>query len=187
MQFLRGVTLCWQLACDEMWDLVEGAISLVPTSIGDRLRGSMIAILAGGGSLVARRSCHVFRPWRLTVGRHVSIGRFCSLNCVGGLTWGDNVRIGPSVMITTLVHKYADAEIPVCRQGADLRRVTIGSDVWIGGNVSILPGVSIGDAAVIGAGAVVTRDVPSFAVVGGVPARILKWRKGGNAAEHKAP
>ena len=58
-----------------------------------------------------------------------------------------------------------------------MQPITIGDDVWIGRRVMLLPGVSIGKGAVIGAGAVVTKDVPEFAVVGGVPAKIIKWRK----------
>jgi maltose O-acetyltransferase len=66
----------------------------------------------------------------------------------------------------------------MCKQGfEEAKPVYIGDDVWIGGRVTILPGVHIGNGSVVGTGAVVTKDVPDYAVVGGVPAKVLKYRK----------
>ena len=85
---------------------------------------------------------------------------------------GNDVMIGPNTIITTVGHplspKGRREHLGVCKP------VTIGSDVWIGGNVTILPGVTIGSNVVVGAGAVVTRDVPDNVVVGGVPARVIR-------------
>ena len=85
---------------------------------------------------------------------------------------GDNVMIGPNTLITTVGHPLS----PTGRRKhlGIARPVTIGNDVWIGGNVTILPGVTIGNNVVVGAGAVVTKDIPDNVVVGGVPARIIK-------------
>ena len=83
---------------------------------------------------------------------------------------------GPQLMIFTTEHKMA-LEKPMRTQGVTVKDVTIGNDVWIGARVTILAGVTIGDGAVIGAGAVVTKDVPPYAVVGGVPAKIIRFRK----------
>jgi maltose O-acetyltransferase len=77
----------------------------------------------------------------------------------------------------TSAHAFDDQNVPINLQGAlPIRAVKIGDDVWIGTRVIIMPGVTIGRGAVIGAGAVVTKDVPSFAVVGGVPARTIRYR-----------
>lgn len=90
----------------------------------------------------------------------------------GPVTIGDNVMIGPGVVITAVGH-------PLSAEGrrqhlAYMKPVKIGSDVWIGANASIMPGVTIGNNVVVAAGAVVNRDVPDNCMVGGVPARKLK-------------
>ncbi len=85
---------------------------------------------------------------------------------------GDNVMIGPNTLISTVNHPLDPAGR---RQHLGIARpVTIGNDVWIGGNATILPGVTIGDNVVIGAGAVVARDIPSNSLALGVPARVVK-------------
>ena len=84
--------------------------------------------------------------------------------------------MGPDVVILTHTHKIADITIPMGQQGSEVRPVTIGNDVWIGMRSIIMPGVTIGNGVVIGAGAVVTKDVPDYAVVGGVPAKIIRLR-----------
>lgn len=85
---------------------------------------------------------------------------------------GDNVMIGPNTLITSVGHPLS----PMARRGhmAIAKPVHIGNDVWIGGNVTILPGVTIGNNVVVAAGAVVNRDVPDNCLVGGVPARLIK-------------
>lgn len=91
---------------------------------------------------------------------------------------GDDVLMGPDVVIMTGGHAYLDPETLINQQGAVPRKpVKIGRDVWIGTRVIILPGVQIGEGAVIGASSVVTKNIPAFAVAAGNPARIVKWRK----------
>jgi len=85
---------------------------------------------------------------------------------------GNNVMIGPNTMITTVGHPLSPAKRREHIAIAD--PVNIGDDVWIGGNATILPGVTIGNNVVVAAGAVVNRDVPDNCVVGGVPAKIIK-------------
>lgn len=85
---------------------------------------------------------------------------------------GNHVMIGPNTLITTVGHPLS----PKARRGymAHAEPVRIGNDVWIGGNVTILPGITIGNNVVIAAGAVVTKDVPDNSLVGGVPAKLIK-------------
>ena len=85
--------------------------------------------------------------------------------------------MGPDVVILTHSHNIDRVDVPMGQQGSWVRKVTIGNDVWIGMRSIIMPGITIGDGAIIGAGAVVTKDVPDYAVVGGVPARIIRFRK----------
>ncbi len=113
--------------------------------------------------------------------RPIVIGEYCSFNRSGivwggGVTIGNKVRIGPRVMITTTNHVFSDRDRPIMEQGVDCGEVAIEDDVWIGANVTILPGVTIGKGAVVGAGAVVTKDVVPYTVVAGVPAKVIGER-----------
>lgn len=93
------------------------------------------------------------------------------------VTIGDNVMMGPDCHIFTASHEYSRTDIPMIQQGYSERKpVIIGNDVWIGIRTVIMPGVHIGNGAIIAAGAVVTKDVPDYAVVGGVPAKVIRFR-----------
>lgn len=101
------------------------------------------------------------------------------LNCrvTGPLTIGRDVMIGPDVMIFTQNHEMSRLDIPMRLQTAPKEPVVIEDDVWIAARVIILPGVTVHKGAVVGAGAIVTKDVPEYAVVAGNPARVIKYRR----------
>lgn len=124
---------------------------------------------------------NIERGARFGSGKGISIGHNSGLgvNCLvhGPLEIGENVMMGPDVVIFTHTHKYDRTDIPMCEQGSKITKVTIGNDVWIGMRSIIMPGVTIGNGVIIGAGAIVTKDIPDFAVVGGVPAKIIRFRK----------
>lgn len=112
----------------------------------------------------------------LSIGNGSGIGAFS--NVPSDVTIGENVMIGQELLIYTSNHRTDRTDIPMREQGwTEQRPVVIGDDVWIGSRVTILPGVHIGNGAVIGAGAVVTKNVPPYEVWGGNPARFLKHRK----------
>lgn len=89
---------------------------------------------------------------------------------------GNNVIMGPDVKIYSRNHKSINIEVPIQNQGKDYFETRIGDDIWIGANVVILPGVTINSHSIIAAGAVVTKDVEPYSVVGGVPAKLIKKR-----------
>lgn len=111
----------------------------------------------------------------LRIGDRSGIGVDCV--CAGSVTIGNDVMMAPECVILTRNHAFDRIDIPMGEQGVQQEKpVFIGNDVWIGRRVIILPGVHIGNGVIIGAGAVVTKDVPDYAVVAGNPARIIKYR-----------
>lgn len=112
----------------------------------------------------------------LTIGDETWIGQQVFMHAAGGLTIGARVGIGPGVKILTSQHREAGRDTPVLFSPIELAPVVIADDADLGIGAIVLPGVTIGRGAVVGAGAVVTRDVPAYAVVAGSPARILRHR-----------
>lgn len=115
----------------------------------------------------------------LSVGDNSGIGINSSLQ--GRITIGNNVMMGPEVWIYTRNHKHDSIDIPMIEQGfEEEKEVTICDDVWIGSRVTILPGITIGKGAIIGAGSVVTKNVSDYTIVAGNPARVVKIRTNNN-------
>jgi acetyltransferase-like isoleucine patch superfamily enzyme len=117
-------------------------------------------------------------PFFCDYGNHIHVGKnfFANYNCtildVGTVTIGDNCQMAPNVAIYTAGHPVHPATRNTAYEyGID---ITIGNNVWIGGNTVIMPGVRIGDNAVIGAGSIVTKDIPAWTVAAGNPCRVLR-------------
>lgn len=100
-------------------------------------------------------------------------------DCGGRIEIGDKVIIGPNVVIRAADHAMERIDVPIREQGHSAGTIVIGNDVWIAANVVVLRGARIGDHAVIGAGSVVTGEIPSFAVAAGAPARVIRSRNDG--------
>lgn len=112
----------------------------------------------------------------LEIGDDSALNRDCWVS--NDTVIGRDVMMGPEVVMLSASHEFSDTNVPMRQQGAPpRRRIVIGDDVWIGTRAIILPGVAVGSHAIIGAGAVVTKDVPEWAIVGGNPAKVIKSRK----------
>lgn len=112
----------------------------------------------------------------LVIGSNTGLGHFNFINAQGGVYIGDNVIMGPYVKILSENHNFDDFDTLIKDQNVTRKGIVIGNDVWVGASVIILDGVTIGDGAVLAAGSVVNRNVPSYAVVAGCPATIKKYR-----------
>jgi acetyltransferase-like isoleucine patch superfamily enzyme len=110
------------------------------------------------------------------LGDRVRVGPMVMLYGDGGLEIGDDTMFGPQAIVEAGNHDFDRLDISVFDQGSSDRGVRIGRDVWIGAHATVLDGVTIGDQAIVGAGAVVTKDVPARAIVAGVPARQIGER-----------
>ena len=141
------------------------------TSI-DEIRNKLREILG----YALDESTTVFVPFHtnfgrsIRIGKHVFINHACSFLDMGGITLEDHVLIGPRVNLVTENHPLSAAE----RRGIVCAPILIKQNAWIGAGATVLPGVTIGENAVVAAGAVVAKDVPDNVVVGGVPAKIIK-------------
>lgn len=131
------------------------------------------------GRLIGKKvddSFRMFPPFytdfgkNITIGKDVFINSGCHFQDQGGIQIGDGALIGHNVVLATINHDLNPEE----NRKNHYAPITIGAHVWIGSNATILPGVTLGDHAVVAAGAVVTQDVPPRTVVGGVPAKVLK-------------
>lgn len=112
----------------------------------------------------------------MSVGDNSGIGINAKMH--GRVILGSNIMMGPECIIYTKNHAHSRIDIPMMEQGFEEEKpVYISDDVWIGGRVIILPGVHIGKGVIIGAGSVVTKSVPDYTIVGGNPAKVLKYRK----------
>lgn len=110
------------------------------------------------------------------IGSWVFINHGTTFSTPYGIKIGNFVMIGPNCLFTSVHHSFDDWKKPMIFQKPVIKPIVIGDDVWIGANVTVLGGVTIGRGAVVAAGAVVTKDVKPYTIVGGVPAKFIKFR-----------
>lgn len=128
-----------------------------------------------------RLPLHIENPELVKIGADASLNPFIHMWAGGGIEIGDRTMIASHVAITSLTH---DPDSPTMYTSLIAKPVRIANDVWIGTHAAILPGVTIGEHAVVAAGSVVLEDVPAYAVVAGVPAKIVRMK---SRSEMRAP
>ncbi len=155
----RCVRLCYEI--DHTMPMTEEYCGLIKELFDDNI---------GEGSSV-NPSLYIHSAKDIRIGKNVVIMNGFRCMSMGGVTIGDNVNISFGCTIVTNDHDLREKNILLCRP------VTIKNNVWIGANVTILPGVTIGENSVVGAGAIVTKDVPDNSVAVGNPAKVIKTIK----------
>ncbi len=155
------------------------------TSIGNKTRLREGIMVRGFKNIVIGEDTGIMQYGKLIAnGASIRIGSKCSFNMnvhinagpIGHILIGDYVLIGPNTLIRSSNHSFSRTDIPIALQGHDGGSIEIGHDVWIGANCVILPRVRIGAHAIVAAGAVVTKDVAEYEIVGGVPAKRIGMR-----------
>lgn len=180
-EFLEYVKTGKALASDEIHELMD-RMSNEARKITFRLNSAYHdpdqtrAMLSEVFGYEVPATLRVFPPFYTDFGKNIHIGEnvfinaCCHLQDHGGVYIGDGCQIGHNVVFATLNHGIA----PEDRQNTYPAPIVLGRNVWVGSNSTILQGVTIGDNAIIAAGAVVTKDVPADTIVGGVPAKFIK-------------
>lgn len=164
---------------------VYGLVKYLPMLGGDVFRYAVLKLFLRriDGWVWFRDNVTVWFPEGVSVGSGSMVGENCFLDGFGGLRIGRNVLIAHNSSLIAEDHGYATRRIPIRRQPKTPGPIVVEDDVWIGCGVRVLKGVTIGQGAIIAAGAVVTKDVPPFAIVGGIPGRVLAMRPDDSEAE----
>ena len=160
----------------KMWDVVSRTLELsaILNASGNVEQTRRLLSEITGKEI--DKSTMIFVPFYTNFGRHIRLGKnifinhACTFLDLGGITIEDRVQIGPKVNIITENHPVEPSQ----RKMLDLKSVLVKSNAWIGAAATILPGVTIGENAIVAANAVVNKDVPANTIVGGIPARVIK-------------
>ena len=137
------------------------------------------SITVGADSHISRMVTIRTQLGSVRIGEKVNIGAGSFIYGYGDISIGDYSLLANGVELITGNHRADELDRPMRFQGRDPDRIVIGEDVWLGVRAIVLGGVTVGRGAIIGAGAVVTRDIPEYAVAAGVPARVIRSRKSG--------
>lgn len=182
---------------EELWIFI---FAWIPTPLGILLRlWAWRFFFKKCGNVRLASGLSILGMANISLGQDVRIGKCCFLSAENGiLSLGNNVAIspcshlgadygeihiadyvaiGPCTILRAANHNFKDVEQPIMLQGHEYGKIVIESDVWIGANCVITPNICIGKGAIVGAGAVVTKNVEPWSIVGGVPAQIIGWRK----------
>jgi len=134
-------------------------------------------IFVGDGTFIGRNSIISCKDGDITIGKQTNIGFNCEIFSAGSVTLGDKIFLAAYCYLVGGTHKYDRTDIPIMDQERSAIGISVADNCWLGAGVVIDDGVTIARDAIVGAGAVVNKDVDEYAIVGGVPARLLKDRR----------
>lgn len=155
-----------------------GFFKYLPPPIGDLFRYVFLKLFIKKlGNCRVRDGVTIYYPYNIEIGNDVTLNEFVYISGYGGVKIGNGVRIGSSTTIISSDHEFRSLNVFVKDQNLIPGRVVIEENVWIGTNVTILRGVTVGKNAIIAACALVNKDIPSNTIVAGVPAKIIKVRE----------
>lgn len=129
-----------------------------------------------GKNVTIHPGCYFYNLDSIEVGNNVAFNQMCYIQGSGGIKIGDNVGLAHSVTIESESHRFDDLNECIASQGLILKKVIIEDDVWVGAKATILCGKYLRKSSIIGANSVVTKDVDSYAVVAGCPAKLIRYR-----------
>jgi len=186
---------------EELKSYIFWFVNIFPGRVGYLLRKKIYKLVFSklGDNISFGKYIDFDSPTSIEIGNNASFGDYCFLSANGGyikiadeVSFNRNVHInasvggkiiienycliGPNVVFRTANHRFDSLKIPIRKQGHTFSDIRICEDVWIGANVIILSGVTIGKGSVVAAGAVVTKDIPPFSISAGVPAKVIKKR-----------
>ena len=130
-----------------------------------------------GENVSIHENVYIYNPENLSIGDNVSIHPMCYIDATGGISIGNDVSIAHMVTLMSTTHVFSDIDIPIKDQGCESRQTVVGNNVWIGAKTTVLYGIKISQGSILGANSVVNKDVPEFAIVAGIPAKLIKERK----------
>lgn len=153
-----------------------GRSCLIDACLIDANSEHVPGISIGDGCLIHRNTVLRTVGGAIRLGRNTSIQHFSAIYGLGNTEIGENVLIASHCAVAVAQHKFDNSSVPIFEQGTVDLDTKIGSNVWIGAHVVVFAGISIGDGSVVGAGAVVNRDIPPNSIAVGVPARVVRTR-----------
>lgn len=210
MKLSRAIITLPRVLLEEIWQMVKHVILQLPGRSGRILRGAQFAMsvsrcgarpvlgqgveVTGGSSMeigdnfvLNRHGALHSLGGRLRVGNNVAIGANSSVDSSdgGSIVIEDDVIIAHNVVVRAADHRHDRLDVAIRYQGHEGGEIVIGEGVWIGANAAVMRNVHIGAHSIVAAGAVVTRDVEPFSIVGGVPARLLRKRTARESPEQQ--
>lgn len=182
---MRTLKQAWWAFRAEMKALMFLLLAGLPLRTGVWIRARVMRrfFASMGEDTVIQAGMRVTNPEKIAIGSHCNFARGVFITGGGGVTIGDWVGFGPDVKVWSVNHRFDDPDRPWLLQGWEMKPVVIEDDVWLGANVFLMPGVTIGKGAIVSACAVVGKSVPAYSLVAGNPARVVGWRKKPEAVE----